>query len=183
MPLQEPLVISLAVWELYTEKPQSPELEKKSFAMGVPESNSTLQVFRFLLKTPMHLVGLKRAFYRCMHSLSFFLRPDKGRNYKHHRDYEETVARILGECFSGRYFEHWHCWRLATDPAWKRKGVGTALAKWGVDAAKEEAITAGLEATKEALPIYKSLGFELLPPVYGPLTFSSVMRKESFVNV
>ena len=48
---------------------------------------------------------------------------------------------------------------VATDPAYQGKGAGSQMMRWGLKQADEQGMEAYLEASPEAVPLYKSLGF------------------------
>lgn len=89
---------------------------------------------------------------------------------------EHTVEKVISQCFSGKYTEHWHCLRLGAAEEWRGRGVGRMLGNWGLDKAREKGITAGLEASKKGLRMYKRLGMVQVGPVVGEMTFQDVLR-------
>lgn len=48
---------------------------------------------------------------------------------------------------------------VATDPAYQGRGAGSQLMRWGLEQADNQGVEAYLEASPEAVPLYKNLGF------------------------
>jgi GNAT superfamily N-acetyltransferase len=61
---------------------------------------------------------------------------------------------------------------VLVDPAWRRRGVGTALLHTAIDAARAHGI-ARLDATPQGAPLYEALGFR---PEYG---ISRMVRRQA----
>jgi len=54
---------------------------------------------------------------------------------------------------------------LCVHPDHRRQGVGTELVQWGLRQAAALSLTVHLEASPEGLPLYQSLGFEVVETV------------------
>jgi ribosomal protein S18 acetylase RimI-like enzyme len=49
---------------------------------------------------------------------------------------------------------------VAADPKYQGKGAGSQLMRWGLEQADAQGAEAYLEASPEAVPLYRKLGFE-----------------------
>lgn len=82
-------------------------------------------------------------------------------------DMPEELAELIQK--SGAYRPigpHWYLAYVAVDPAYRGKGLGTALMKHSLDICDRDHLPAYLESTNAAnLSIYKRHGFELLAEV------------------
>jgi predicted N-acetyltransferase YhbS len=75
--------------------------------------------------------------------------------------------------------------RLAIDPAWQRKGLGTALMNWTHDYAREVGVTEVRVGVRRGLPgnvaFYERLGYTLLAehrhPGYAEVTWLEMSRR------
>lgn len=67
------------------------------------------------------------------------------------------------------YPELWYLGTLAVDPTQQRRGIGRQLIEWGLQRARQEQVSAGLEASAKGIGLYESPGFrtvntiELMP--------------------
>jgi GNAT superfamily N-acetyltransferase len=106
--------------------------------------------------------------------------PLKSVDWEELRKYEMTEQLVLKEKYTGKYFEHWHCLRLACDPKWYGRGVGRLLTEWGLEQARKEGITAGLEASEEGVRLYKKCGMKDVGDVHGDITLKNILRVSYF---
>jgi [ribosomal protein S18]-alanine N-acetyltransferase len=74
--------------------------------------------------------------------------------------------RIVGYIFFRFIADEVHIFRIAVDPAWRGRGIGTRLVGECLDAARLRGVTAAvLEArpsNTEAIELYRKLGFQVL---------------------
>ncbi|KAF3929621.1 hypothetical protein ABW19_dt0210644 [Dactylella cylindrospora] len=63
---------------------------------------------------------------------------------------------------NGKDMERWHLQLLAVHSSARRKGIGATLVKLGLERAARDGCDAGLEASPMGLPLYQSLGFEVI---------------------
>jgi GNAT superfamily N-acetyltransferase len=54
---------------------------------------------------------------------------------------------------------------LCVHPDFQRQGIGKDLVQWGLRRAADLGLTVHLEASPEGLPLYRSLGFEVVETV------------------
>jgi predicted N-acetyltransferase YhbS len=68
----------------------------------------------------------------------------------------ENANKHLGE---GKVEETWYLKTLAVSPKFQRKGVGTALVKWGMERARLNGERLYVDASYVGKPLYLKLGF------------------------
>ncbi|KAL1842471.1 hypothetical protein VTJ49DRAFT_5208 [Mycothermus thermophilus] len=76
--------------------------------------------------------------------------------------FRATLAEQRAKLFDNRYRSlggHVFLRLLVTHPSWRRRGAGTALAKWGVERAREMGVHATVFASPMGVGLYRRLGF------------------------
>jgi GNAT superfamily N-acetyltransferase len=64
--------------------------------------------------------------------------------------------------WTDQYPENFHLNLLCTLPRYRRRGAGTALTRWGINAARDEGAIVAVESSPMGEPLYHSLGFKLM---------------------
>ncbi|KAI5847616.1 hypothetical protein BZA05DRAFT_420660 [Tricharina praecox] len=83
-------------------------------------------------------------------------------NPLHLSAFSSVMSSVHSTYWTSRYPENFHLDLLCTLPAFRRRGAGTALTRWGIDEARREGAAVGVESSPMGLGLYEGLGFRLL---------------------
>ena len=85
---------------------------------------------------------------------------DGGR--RHHRFWEWIASKIPPEPL-------WHLDTVAVEPGWQKRGIGSALIRFGLERARESDVAVVLETgTPRNVPLYERLGFHVVEEAVSP---------------
>ena len=83
-------------------------------------------------------------------------------NLAHLSAFGEVMDSVHQELWADRYPENFHLDLLCTFPDFRRRGAGTALTRWGIEAATREGAIVGVESSLMGVALYERLGFGFL---------------------
>lgn len=95
------------------------------------------------------------------HRISTYLYPNRAADPAAHK----LVARAISytkHLWSGPRATGWYLNYLGVDPAHQNQGYGRALAKWGVEKARQEGVSASVISGTDKDRFYRRCGFEEL---------------------
>lgn len=81
-------------------------------------------------------------------------------NRRHCEKYNEVVAECFQKYFAKYAESQIHLWLIVTHPDFRRRGAGTMLMNWGLDAAKEKGLPITVFASPMGRLLYAHLGFQ-----------------------
>ncbi|KAI1456476.1 acyl-CoA N-acyltransferase [Annulohypoxylon moriforme] len=83
----------------------------------------------------------------------------KDANPIHFRKFKERMDEAFELYFSEYGTDQIHLWLLATRPAFRRRGAGTRLCRWGLERASKNSICTTVLASPMGKCLYEELGF------------------------
>jgi len=83
-------------------------------------------------------------------------------NPAHLSAFSAVMDAVHKEYWTDQYPENFHLDLLCTLPQYRRLGAGTALTRWGIDAAASEGAIVAVESSPMGLPLYEGLGFRII---------------------
>ncbi|KAI0384708.1 acyl-CoA N-acyltransferase [Hypomontagnella monticulosa] len=80
-------------------------------------------------------------------------------NAMHFREFKCQMNKALGTYFGGYGEDQIHLWLLATRPAFRHRGAGTRLCRWGLERASQSSRYTTVLASPMGRALYKELRF------------------------
>ncbi|KAK4145294.1 acyl-CoA N-acyltransferase [Dichotomopilus funicola] len=82
-------------------------------------------------------------------------------NPSHFREFARRMTQGFQDFFGALGHDQIHLWLLCTSPAFRRRGAGTQLCRWGINLAAHQGVHTTVLASPMGKKLYEQLGFVL----------------------